>query len=156
MSRSLGKSLPKEAFEFLKHDNPDRENVAILLAVRDDDDYPHMALFSPFQVVASTPDRFYVAIHVGSRTEGFMEKWKNVTLVLQVLPSVYYIKCRVTKVEDWEDPVDELYQAEISDVLVDYSDTAPFVSLLAFDVKMVLPSYSEEFGYIRKYASEHQ
>lgn len=155
MSRSLGKSLPTDVFEFLKYDNPDRKNVAIFLAVRDDGDYPHVALFSPFQVVASSPDRFYVAIHVGSRTEGFMEKWKNVTLILQILPAAYYIKCKMTKVKDWDDPVDELYLAEISDVLVDYSDTAPFVSVLAFDVKIVLPSYSEEFEYIRKYASEH-
>lgn len=155
MSRSLGKSLPEEVYELLKQDNPDRKNTVILLAVRDDDDCPHMALLSPFQVVASTPDRFLVAIHIGSRTESFMEKWTNVTLVIQVLPAVFYVKCKMTKVDDWEDPVDELYRAEISDVLVDSSDTAPFLSALTFDAKVVLPSYSEEFGYIRKYAIEH-
>lgn len=143
-------------FEFLSHENSKRKNVAIFLAVRDDDDFPHIALFSPFQIVASNPDKFYIGIHIGSRTEGFLEKWKKVTMILQVQPAVFYVKCNVTKAHGWDDPVDELYVAEITDVLEDYSDTAPFLSELTFDVKTVLPLYSEEFEFIRNYILEHR
>ncbi len=154
MSRSLGKELPDELYGYLEDKNPERENVAIFVVVRDDDDRPHVALLSPYQVVAPNRHRIYAAIHVGSRTENFMDKWKNVTLIFQLMPAVFYIKCRMEKVSEWEDPVDELYSAEIIDVLKDYSATAPFTSDLRFDPKVVRESYEEEFHLISKFASE--
>ena len=156
MSKSLGKQLPPKVFDLLSYANKERKNLAIFLLVRDEEDYPHVALFSPFQVVASGPGTVYVGIHTGSRTQGFIKKWRKVTLVIQGEPEIYYVNCNASEVLDWSDPVDELYRLESTEALEDYSDTAPFTSELKFDAANVLPFYSEEFEYISKYAEEHK
>lgn len=154
MSRSLGKSLPPKLYEQLRHDNAKRENTAIFLVVRDDDGFPHAALLSPYQVVAPGPEMVYVGIHGGSRTEGYLRKWNIATLIVQVAPAVFYIKCRSNKTIEWEHQKDRLYSLEISDVLEDYSESAPFISELRFSERNVMAHYSEVFENIRKYAAE--
>ena len=155
MSKSLGRSLPPKLYEQLRHDNPKRQNTAIFLVVRDDDGFPHAALLSPYQVVAPGPGRVYVGIHGGSRTEGYLRKSSIATLIVQVEPAVYYIKCSATMAMEWEHPKDRLYRLEVSNVLEDYSESAPFISELRFSERNVIAPYSEEFENIRRYASEN-
>ncbi len=155
MSKSLGKNLPPALYEQLRHDNPNRQNTAIFLVVRDDDGFPHAALLSPYQVVAPRPDRVYVGIHMGTKTEGYLQKQNIATLIVQVKPAVFYIKCRTAKTSEWDHPKDRLYNLEVSDVLEDYSESAPFVSELRFSETNTIAPYSEEFENIRKYASEN-
>lgn len=155
MSRSLGNSLPPELHGTLSHNNSSRQNLAIFLVVSDDDDYPHVALLSPYQVVASNPAEVYIGIHAGTRTEGFLQKRNKALLIIQAGPAVVYAKCVTSRIKDWEDTKDALYSASFFDVLEDYSESAPFVSQLSFLEKNVMAYYSAEFGKLSKYVSSH-
>lgn len=155
MSVSLGKVLTSKALDLLHYDNTERRNSAILILTVDRGHFPHVALLSPYQVVAASPHRLYLAVHRGTHTHGLLGKEMRTTLVIQVEPAVEYIKCNLQAAKDWEHNTDDLYLASPSDILEDYSEKAPFLSELRFDTKRIYDAYRTEFNDITSYIKSH-
>lgn len=156
MSTSYGNTLPGKFIEALGAENAERRNSAIFILSSDREGFPHVALLSPYQVVASGAGKLLIAVHEGTRTQQYLEDSMKATIIVQLEPAVEYVKCRLEKVHDWNPGTGEaLYAASIHEVLEDYSDKAPFVSELLFDQNNIFTQYSAGFQNIRKYALSH-
>ncbi len=152
MSKSLGNTLPARALDYLHVGNGNRDNTVIFLITSDPSGFPHVALLSPFQVVAVSESEFLIAVHKGTRSEHYLGENRKATLIIQDKPSVDYIKFQAERVEGWVSGKDEnLYRAMPIDVLEDYSDLAPYVSQLKFEPREILEDYSAGFEEIKKY-----
>lgn len=154
MSTSHGRMLPDKLLKSLHSENARRENSAIFFLTVDESGLPHVALLSPFQVVSDKPDRFYLAVHRGTRSQQFLQKEGQGTLIVQLQPAVFYIKFRATESKGWESIMDNvLYTAEPLEVLEDSSEKVPFVSELRFDSGEILDIYTAAFREISEYIS---
>lgn len=155
MSDSLGNRLPDRLLKALHWENPERKNSAFFILTVDETGHPHVALLSPFQVVAASPDLFYLAIHRGTRSQKFLEDQKKGTLIVQLQPAVQYIKFKASVVPKWESIMDNvLYAAEPIEVLEDSSEKVPFISELKFDSSEIIDIYTTAFREIADYISK--
>ena len=158
MSQNLGSKLPDKTFNSLKFSNETRTNSAIFLLTKDGESFPHVALLSPYQVVAVNRVKLLVAVHSASRSCAFLASDGKGTLILQLEPAVQYVKCRFSESDDKGyssgEYGEKLFNATPLEILEDYSDKAPFVSELRFDETNTYGPYSEGFGRLKKIAEE--
>ena len=146
MSTSHGNRLPEKVVDFLHFNNKIRKNSAIFLITSDQDGYPHVALLSPYQVVAGSEQELYIAVHKGTRSQQYLNIQMKGTLILQMQPAVEYLKISVHEEQGWVSRNDDvLYRAVPTEILEDYSDRAPFISELLFDQKNIYGHYKAGF-----------
>ena len=157
MSTSYGKRLPEKAVEFLHFNNRNRKNSAIFLVTTDQDGYPHVALLSPYQVVTTSEQELFLAVHKGTRSQHYLHTQMKGTIILQMQPAVEYLKISVREEQGWvSENEDVLYRAVPSEVLEDYSDKAPFISELLFDQKNIYEHYKAGFERTVEYMKSRQ
>lgn len=158
MSENLGKELPANAFDFLSYSNKTRKNSAVFLLTVDEGSYPHVALLSPYQVVAVSSSKIIFAIHSNSRSCNYALEKRKATLILQLRPAVQYIRCDLEIIAENVFTIGSQYESVFStssfDVLEDYSEKAPFVSELQFDETYTHEPYSEEFTKLKSLAKK--
>ena len=156
MSTSFGDKLTKRILDYLHFDKEKRDNTVIFLLTGDDDGFPHVALLSPFQVVTSGENEFFLTVYKGTRSQQFLHKNGRGTLILQADPALNYIKFKVREIDGWLSRRGELlYGATPTEVLEDYSDKAPYLSQLKFEPKEIVDDYSAGFQEIREYIMTH-
>lgn len=160
MSQNLGNKLPEKTFNILAFTNSTRKNSAIFLLTEDNESYPHVALLSPYQVVAFSMNRMLVAVYSNSASCRYLSSNGKGTLIIQVEPAVQYVRCTFSESEE-EDYAsgkqgEKLFVATIVDVLEDFSENAPFISELIFDESGVLGPYREGFQRLSKISENLQ
>lgn len=149
MSSNLGNELPEKTLALLSFLNKSRKNSAIFLLTTDRESYPHVALLSPYQVVAVNSRKLLVAVHSSSRSCNLLKSGRKGTLIVQLPPAVQYIRCDFSESgeEDYSAGKlgENLFLATVLETLEDYSEKAPFISELAFDETNTHDPYSEGF-----------
>lgn len=158
MSRTLGVELPKSIMEKLASSDDLRESQAIFLLTVDEIGSPHVALLSPYQVFAGEPSKLLIAVHSTSHSCSYIKSSGKITLIIQSLPSVLYVHCRAVEIKGKEirnGPFsDSVFKADITMVLEDYSEKAPFISDLRFRDDEIRDDYRGELSELRKFSRD--
>lgn len=148
----MGKELPDRVLEATIYTNSMRRNSAIFLLTVDRGSFPHVALLSPYQVIALNSTRMLVAVHSASRSASFLKKNGKGTLILQAKPAVVYVKCSFRLLPDIDLTVsgipESVYSATPEEVLEDYAEKAPFLTELKFDETFTRDPYMKEFNHL--------
>ncbi|MEM3191297.1 MAG: hypothetical protein QW292_04240 [Candidatus Parvarchaeota archaeon] len=136
----------------LGYKNLERKNSVIFLLTVDNDGFPHVALLSPYQVVAVDENRLLIAVQKGTRSQMYLKEKMRGTLILQLKPAVYYVEFEASPAPNWgEYKKEALYSCSVRNVLEDYSSKAPFISELKFYHEEIYKDYTAGFDDIRKY-----
>jgi len=152
MSTSFGSKLPLKMVEMFSYKNKKRGNSVVFLITVDQDETPHIALLSPYQVVTVDENKLLIAVQKGTRSQTYLHEKLKGTLILQLENALDYVKFYANVAPNWgEDRKDILYSCAMKDILEDYSNQAPFISELKFDQKGVYKVYMAGFENIRKY-----
>lgn len=156
MSTSLGNFLPKRILDYLNYRNDRRDNSVIFILTTDENGFSHVAMLSPYQVVASSEKELYFTMYEGTKSQKYLQDAGRGTLIVQADPSVDYIKFQCVQIRGWKSRRDELlYKAAPIDVLEDYHEEVPYPSRLRFDTKTILQDYTLGFEEIRHYIANH-
>jgi hypothetical protein len=158
MSKSIGGDLPSELLERLGgarlHDVADR--VIVVCSV-DDHGFPHAAILSYFEVVATDSRTVRIAVYGGSGTARNARRDGHLTLVLIEPEFVYYIKGTVTELTGSMrcTPHNAKLNLSVVDVLVDSPD-AGFEpdAYIASGVRYVNPTREQEMDRARQVLAE--
>lgn len=149
MSENLGNLLPDHIMKLVGSEIEKRENSVIVIVTAGSDGFPHAALLSPYQVIASGRDRLTVAVHGITRTASNLISSGKGMLVTQAGPAVQYLKCTFKEMRECRirqgETEERVFQAIPAEVLEDGSSRAPFVSFLRFEESRVRSMYSKEF-----------
>lgn len=158
MSVSMGNRLTEICTRVLDVASERRRNAAVFLLTTDNEGYPHVALLSPYQVIAMSNSVLYISIYSGSRSSTFLSDRKFGTVVVQTPPGITYVKCNFEELTDRIDIIGtdrKVFRAIISEVLLDESDNSPFTQQLEFLETDVKGMYTEEFRQLRSIAQKH-
>jgi|GEM_PF-593924 hypothetical protein len=148
MSIKLGKKIPESVIEALNSGNPKRAGAVIFMISTDPQNFPHVALLSPFQVIIEDSSTLYFSVYKGSSTHDYLVKDKKFTLILQDLPALLYVKCQIIPIEiehKQHDETHHFFKAESIEVLRDASEKAPITSEMLFDTDQIETDYMQEF-----------
>ena len=156
MSVSIGTRLPDNVVENLIFSKENRDNSVIFLLTVDQNEFPHVALLSPYQVVAQNHEKLFLLVYRKSRSQVLLRSRGRCTLILQDLPSVLYIVLNVKRVNSWEENDEALYSASIVDISRDYSEKSPLISDLRFQEENVKGHYQHSFGMLRAHIEKLQ
>lgn len=158
MSVSMGKKLSEKCMETLGLAAGNRKNSAVLMLTTDDGGFPHVALLSPYQVLARNPSLLYISIYSESGSCAFLSARKRGTLVVQTPPGVTYVKCTFAELQDQIEIIGtdrKVFRAVPSEVLLDEYDDSPFTQELEFHDASVKDMYSEEFRQLSSIAEKY-
>lgn len=155
MSKDLGRKLPRRALVKLDSSIQERSNYAIFLVTTDDSGFPHLAMLSPYQVVATSASRMHAAVHSSSHSAEYLRKSGKGMLVLQTPPSVMYVRCSFVprEVKRLEEKGEDFFDVGVINVAEDYSDMAELVTPLTFDPSKVKDTYTEIFRLVAEASS---
>ena len=156
MSTSIGASLPDNVLEKLIFSRENRENSVVFLLTVDQNEFPHVALLSPYQVVAQNHEKIFLLVYRKSRSQVLLRSRGRCTLIFQDLPSVLYIVLNAKRVNSWEENDEALYSASIVDISRDYSEKSPLISDLRFQEENVKGHYQHSFGMLRAHIEKLQ
>ncbi len=156
MSESVGTRLPESVMEKLLSSNENRENTVIFLLTVGNSEYPHVALLSPYQVVAHNHEKLFLLIYRKSRSQVLLRSKGRCTLIIQDLPATLYLELNVKRVNSWEDDDQALYSASIVDISRDYAEKSPLTSELRFSEEKVKDTYQDSFKRIREHIEKIQ
>ncbi|WP_126449454.1 pyridoxamine 5'-phosphate oxidase family protein [Sulfodiicoccus acidiphilus] len=136
--------LPEEVLSLLRAAAPRRNSIIVLLTV-DQDQYPHSALLSPYQVLALSREKMAFHVHRGTRTAGNLSRTGKASLLLFLPPSAYTVKVDVLSVSAMESEEEDIYYCKVRDVRRDYSELSPITSEPTFDPTRVSEDYSRRY-----------
>lgn len=156
MSISLGTRLPETVMENLLFSNEKRENTVFFLLTVNHSEFPHVALLSPYQVVAQNHEKMFLLVHRKSRSQVLLRSKGRCTLIIQDLPSVLYLELNVKRDNSWEDEEQALYSASIVDISKDFAEKSPLISDLRFQEKDVREDYQLSFGRLKAHMEKLQ
>lgn len=156
MSESLGTKLPESVMENLLSSNEDRENSVIFMLTVDHSEFPHVALLSPYQVVAHNHEKLFLLVYRKTESQVLLRSRGRCTLIIQDLPSLLYLELNVKRVNSWEDEEQALYSASIVDISRDYAEKSPIISDLRFKEEKVKDAYQNSFLRIREHIEKLQ
>lgn len=145
MSVPLGKRLPENVLEKLIFSREKRDNTAIFLLTVNNGDSPHVALLSPYQVVAQNHERLLLLVHRKSRSQVLLRSKGRCSLVIQDLPGVLYLDLNVKRDNSWDEEEEALYSASITGISRDYSEKSPLISDIRFREDDVRDEYQKSF-----------
>jgi len=148
MSIKLGNRIPERVIRTLDSKNPRRAATVIFMISTDPYNFPHIALLSPFQVIIEDSSSIYFSVYKNSSTHDYIVKNKIFTLILQDMPALLYIKCRIITAEIENEEYDEIhhfFKAEPIEILRDASEKAPITSEMLFDTDRISADYMQEF-----------
>lgn len=161
MSIKLGNRIPASVVETLNSENPKRAGTVIFMISTDPQNFPHIALLSPFQVIIKDSSTLYFSVYKDSSTHDYLVKNKKFTLIVQDVPALLYLKCRIVPTEIESEQYDEahhFFKAEPVEILRDVSEKAPLTSEMLFDTDQIATDYMHEFlelsQFIKKLRSE--
>lgn len=157
MSIKLGNRIPESVVETLNPGNPKRAETVIFMISTDQQNFPHIALLSPFQVIIEDSNTLYFSVYKKSSTHDYLVKNEKFTLIIQDVPALLYLKCQIipTEIEfDQHDETHHFFKAESIEILRDVSEKAPLTSEMLFDTDQIVTDYMHEFlelsQFIRK------
>ena len=148
MSIKLGNRIPENVVEVLNLENLQRKGVVIFMISTDPQNYPHIALLSPFQVIIDAGHTLYFSVYTKSSTHDFLVKNKKFTIIIQDVPALLYMKCQIIPAEidqDQPDDTHHFFRAEPIEILRDVSERAPLTSEMLFETKEINRDYMQEF-----------
>jgi hypothetical protein len=160
MSRSLGNVLPDSVTTRLS--GRDLQSVAdqvVIVCTVDDDGFPHVALLSYFEVLATDRRTVRIATYRDSRTTRHARKTGKATLVLVDARVAYYVKAAVEELSPSmrATPYNAKLQLRIVDVLADEAnpELEPG-AYIASGLTYVNPQRAQEFDRARLVLAELQ
>ncbi|MHB1709164.1 MAG: hypothetical protein ACYCT2_06805 [Thermoplasmataceae archaeon] len=154
MSIKLGNGIPASVVETLNSGNLQRSRTVIFMISTDPQNYPHIALLSPFQVIIDDNHTLYFSVYKKSSTHDYLVKNKKFTLIIQDVPALLYLKCRIIPTEIGQDQPDDthhFFKAESMEVLRDVSERAPLISEILFQTEQIVGDYTQEFLKLSEY-----
>jgi len=161
MSIKLGNRIPASAVETLHSGNLKRAGAVIFMISTDPQNFPHIALLSPFQVIIEDSSTLYFSVYKDSSTHDYLVKNKKFTLILQDVPALLYLKCQIIQTEiehKQHDETHHFFKAEPIEILRDVSEKTPLTSEMLFDTDQIATDYMHEFlelsQFIRKLRNE--
>ncbi|MBI3695700.1 MAG: pyridoxamine 5'-phosphate oxidase family protein [Acidobacteria bacterium] len=112
MSKLLGSQLPEDLHR--RWAAPERQpGRVVVVHTVDDRGWPHPALLSEFEVLATAPDHLRLACGPGSRTAANLRERRRITLAIIEPEGVYYIKALSVA------ETSNLYELKVEAVLID-------------------------------------
>ncbi len=154
MSEKISRRLNHALLRIIGMDAERRKNEALPLVTCDDEGFPHAALLSPYQVVASDESTVATSVLKGTRTHRNLSLRKRATLIIPTPPSVYYIKLNLrssSKIDILDGHDRTIFLWEIREILMDHSPDAHILSGIVFDDSAVRESYSLEFSAVSSF-----
>ncbi len=139
--------LPHEAFELLRKEQI-RKNLVVILSTVDAGGFPHIALLSPYQVVAISDKELGFCVHKGTTTDINIKRSGLVTFVIFIPPAAYYVKARAIAAGEFS--TESAYRAGIEWTKADYAEESPITASPLFDEKNIKEKYLSVFAGLIK------
>jgi hypothetical protein len=157
MARSLGATLPEPIRLLLSgEDLAAREGVTFLVLTTTPDGWPHLAMVSVGELVATSADRLRLALWPQSSAATNLTRTGRTTLALVHEGAGYYLRCAARRAEDLlPGRAGRLAQFDLR-VEEAFEDVAPYAELtsgITFRLKNppdVLPSWQETVDALRR------
>lgn len=157
MSIKLGNKIPPNIAELLNLENLDRAGSVIFMITTDPQNYPHIALLSPFQVIIDEANTLYFSVYRKSSTHDYLVKNRKFSIVLQDIPSLLYLKCEIIPTPSdpaEQDIVHHFFRAKPIEILRDVSEKAPLTSEMLFETNQIAADYVQEFLELSKFINK--
>jgi hypothetical protein len=155
MSRSLGKALPVNLMDLLTgHDLARREGLTLLLVTTALDGWPHVAMLSAGEVLATDPGEVRLALWPGSGTTANLAQSGRSLLMIVVGNASYYVRLAARRGGDLSlsHGPRAYFAATVEDVLEDVVSYAEITSGIGFRLKepaKVLAAWTEAVAAMR-------
>lgn len=160
MSRSLGHELPAALQALLDgSDLANREGLTFLLLTSDESGWPHVALLSVGEVVATDPRTLRAGLWLGSGTTRNLSRSGQATLMLVADGNAYYLRVSARRGDDLDLGRDgrlAYFVLHVEDVLEDAADYASLSSGITFRLKQpdqVVPRWQHTIESLRSAAA---
>ncbi len=155
MTRSIGEALPGEIGDLLDgHALARREGLTILLITTAADGWPHVAMLSAGEVLATSARELRLALWPGSATTANLSRSRQGLLMLVTSGVTYYV--RLTAHAGSELALASgpraFFVADVAEVLQDVVGYAEITSAIGFRLKepdKVVPMWEEAVGAMR-------
>jgi hypothetical protein len=155
MSRSLGKALPVNLMDLLTgHDLARREGLTLLLVTTALDGWPHVAMLSAGEVLATGPSEVRLALWPGSGTTANLAQSGRSLLMIVAGNASYYVRLAARRGGDLSlsQGPRAFFVATVEDVLEDVVGYAEITSGIGFRLKqpaVVLVAWTEAVAAMR-------
>jgi hypothetical protein len=155
MSRSLGKALPVNLMDLLTgHDLAQREGLTLLLVTTALDGWPHVAMLSAGEVLATGPSEVRLALWPGSGTTANLAQSGRSLLMIVAGNASYYVRLAARRGGDLSlsQGPRAFFVATVEDVLEDVVSYAEITSGIGFRLKqpaVVLAAWTETVAAMR-------
>ena len=160
MTRSLGSHVPDDIRAVLDgSDLARREGATILLLTTDEAGWPHMAMLSVGEVVATDPRTLRAALWLRSTTTKNLDRTGRATLALVANGSGYYLRVSAHRGADLDLGADgrlAYFVLQVDDVLEDAADYATLTSGVTFRLnhpEQVLPRWQHTIEALKSAAA---
>jgi hypothetical protein len=155
MSRSLGKALPVNLMDLLTgHDLARREGLTLLLVTTALDGWPHVAMLSAGEVLATDSSEVRLALWPGSGTTANLAQSGRSLLMIVAGNASYYVRLAAQRGGDLSlsQGPRAFFVATVEDVLEDVVGYAEITSGIGFRLKqpaVVLAAWTEAVAAMR-------
>jgi hypothetical protein len=160
MSRSIGNALPGALQALLDgSDLAQREGLTFLLLTSDEQGWPHVALLSVGEVVATDPRTLRAGLWLGSGTTRNLSRAGRATLMLVADGNGYYLRLNARRGDDLDLGRDgrlAYFVLQVEDVLEDAAEYATLASGITFRLKQpeqVVPRWQHTIDRLRAAAA---
>jgi hypothetical protein len=155
MSRSIGKALPVNLMDLLAgHDLARREGLTLLLVTTALDGWPHVAMLSAGEVLATGPGEVRLALWPGGGTTGNLAHSGRSLLMIVAGAASYYVRLAARRGGDLSlgHGPRSFFIATVEEVLEDVVGYAEITSGIGFRLKepaLVLAAWTEAVAAMR-------
>jgi hypothetical protein len=159
MSRSIGDSLPDTVLSLLDGERlADSEGLTLLLVSLAPDGWPHIAMLSAGEVLATRPREVRLALWPGTSTSDNLERRAQGVLMVVAGGASYYARLAAHRGTDLLIPAGRraFFVASVEEVLQDIVGYAEITSGIGFRLKQpekVVPLWEETVAAMRSAAA---
>ncbi len=148
MSIDLKGNIPAIVLAVLGCNSNTYEDTGILISTVDENEFPHFAILSPFQVVLTISGDLYISTYSHSTTTKNLLERRKGSLAVVVPPSIFYISAEfdLLSVDDFNEDFHNhlIFHGALYSILKDESEDAPITSPIRYESAKIRERYIKE------------